>query len=128
MHIFTELVQTPLLPRLDYKFCDNFPFYEGFPNIPNIWIHGDNLPLRYTIENKGKDGRKFVNFPITTRFEDKEPRLITVTVDVEEGNAVTFDSYTQESIDIKRVMASGSFPVYFDYEQINGHKYWDEGF
>lgn len=118
---------TPLLPRLDYRFCDNFPFYEGFPNIPNIWIHGQNLPLRDRLENKGKDGRKFANFPITTKFEDKEPRLITVTVDVEEGNAVTFDSYTQESIDIKRVMASGSFPVYFDYEEINGHKYWDGG-
>jgi predicted acylesterase/phospholipase RssA len=24
-------------------------------------------------------------------------------------------------------MASGSFPVYVDYEEINGHKYWDGG-
>ena len=70
----------------DDRFLDNF----GFPS--NVWYVYDNKPLRDSI-------KKSVSFPIATRYYDlnkqqlKQPRLLTVSVDVEEGETVVFDSY-----------------------------------
>ena len=70
-----------------------------------------------------------------------EPRFHAVSVDVQYGKAVTFDSYSRKStfqnydpggyidhaveydkgIMREHVMASASFPVYFDYEIVDGH-------
>ncbi len=61
----------------DDRFLDNF----GFPS--NVWYVYDNKPLRDSI-------KKSVSFPIATRYYDlnkqqlKQPRLLTVSVDVEE--------------------------------------------
>lgn len=83
-----------------------------------------------------------------------EPRLIVVSVDVALGQAVAFDSYPREDgsrkteygkydeqsdtfeqhtinydegIRIEHIMASASFPVFFDYEEIADRRFWDGG-
>jgi NTE family protein len=35
--------------------------------------------------------------------------------------------YYNSGLELKHVMASGSFPVYFTYEDIEGRKFWDGG-
>ncbi len=39
---------------------------------------------------------KFAKFPISTSFENGEPRLLLIAVDVQEGVPVVFDSYEKE--------------------------------
>jgi NTE family protein len=73
-------------------------------------------------------------------------------VDVAEGEAVTFDSYTKadgsrkseygkytkekgyenvikydEGVNIDHIMASGTLPEFYDYKDIDEHKFWDGG-
>jgi predicted acylesterase/phospholipase RssA len=71
-----------LPPRIDSKFFDNFI-------IPNIWYHYDNSRLNETISRS-------IKFPIATSIDKKEPRLLAISVNVEEGETVTFDSYVKE--------------------------------
>ena len=71
-----------LPPRIDSKFFDNFI-------IPNYWYRYDNSRLNETISRS-------VKFPIATSIDKKEPRLLAISVDVEEGETVTFDSYVKE--------------------------------
>lgn len=100
--------------QLDDRFFDN----GTIPN--NIWFQYKNDELKESI-------KKFVDFPISTTPEDREPRLIVVSVDIAEGAAVTFDSYDsqQGSISLENVMASASIPLFYDYEVIKEKKYWD---
>ena len=73
----------PILPpKIDTKFFDNF-------NLPNIWYRYDNNRLKETIKNA-------IGFPIGTSHADMEPRLLAISVDVEEGETVTFDSYVKD--------------------------------
>ncbi len=87
------------------------------------------------------------NFPL--RQVMGNPRLLVVSVDVADGATVTFDSYSKESkygrlnkgsnkfskrvitydkgIELKHVMASASIPLFYDYEIIQRHKFWDGG-
>ena len=37
-----------------------------------------------------------IRFPIATSLDKREPRLLAISVDVEEGETVTFDSYVKE--------------------------------
>jgi predicted acylesterase/phospholipase RssA len=69
-------VFVPKTPLLDNRFFD--------PS--NTWYIYDNKPLKASIE-------KFAKFPISTSFENNEPRLLLVAVDVQEAAAVVFDSY-----------------------------------
>ena len=69
----------PKIPKLDNRFFD--------PS--NTWYVYDNEPLKQSLE-------KFANFPISTSFEKKEPRLLLVAVDIQEGVPVVFDSYEKE--------------------------------
>ncbi|MFL6486582.1 MAG: hypothetical protein ACJ71D_07745 [Nitrososphaera sp.] len=39
---------------------------------------------------------KFAKFPISTSFENGEPRLLLVAIDLQEAAAVVFDSYEKE--------------------------------
>jgi NTE family protein len=78
-----------LPPKIDFKFFDNFI-------VPNIWYRYDNSLLKETINGA-------IKFPIATSFDKKEPRLLAISVDVEEGETVTFDSYAKEKgIDTRR--------------------------
>jgi NTE family protein len=65
---------------------DDNRFYD---NILNKLVHSDNAPLEKSI-------RKYADFPIATSFDQKQPRLLIVSVDVLEMSAVTFDSYKKE--------------------------------
>jgi NTE family protein len=120
---------------LDEKFFD---FGVSLPN--NLWIRYSNDRLRESIEKHAK-------FPIAT--SNGEPRLLVVSVDVADGATVTFDSYSKKSeygrlnkgsyksskraitydkgIELKHVMASASIPLFYDYEIIQRHKFWDGG-
>jgi NTE family protein len=72
-------VFVPKMPLLDNKFLD--------PS--NTWYIYDNRPLKESLE-------KFAKFPISTSFENDEPRLLLVAVDVQELIPVVFDSYEKE--------------------------------
>ena len=71
-----------LPPDTDSKFFDNFI-------VPNIWYHYDNHRLRETINGS-------IKFPIGTSYNEQEPRLLAISVDVEKGETVTFDSYVKD--------------------------------
>jgi len=71
-----------LPPKIDSKFFDNFI-------VPNIWYRYDNSRLKESI-------KRSVRFPIATSHDKQEPRLLAISVDVEEGETVTFDSYVKE--------------------------------
>lgn len=122
---------SPLAPIFDYKFFDLY----------NTWFRFSNEPLKRTLE-------KFAKFPIATNHEESQPRLLLLSVDVADGLPVTFDSYRQEDgsrkteygsyirtqdnigigfehvirydqgITSDHVMASGSYPVNFDYASL----------
>jgi NTE family protein len=72
-------VFVPKTPLPDYRFFD--------PS--NTWYIYDNRPLKESLE-------KFAKFPISTSYEDNEPRLLLVAVDVQELTPVVFDSYEKE--------------------------------
>ena len=132
-------------PQLDYRFFDNNPLF--LPT--NLWTRYSNSPLRKSLERIDSHGDKFVNFPLSTSFENQEPRFLAISTDVQQGKAVTFDSYSTKStfesydpdlLDNKEytieydnglmeehIMASASFPLYFDYEQVDGRKLCDGG-
>jgi NTE family protein len=130
-HVFS-----PLIPTLDSKFLDLYG---------NTWFRFSNEPLKRSLE-------KFAKFPIATSFEDNQPRLILVAVDVADGLPVTFDSYPKadgsrkteygryisqkgneigferiikydKGITSDHVMASGSYPVNFDYASLEVESY-----
>jgi NTE family protein len=72
-------VFVPKTPLLDNRFFD--------PS--NTWYIYDNRPLKESLE-------KFAKFPISTNFENDEPRLLLIAVDVQELTPVVFDSYEKE--------------------------------
>ena len=55
----------------------------------NTWYLFSNEPLKKSLE-------KFAKFPIATSYEENEPRLLLVSIDVQDGTAVVFDSYKKE--------------------------------
>jgi len=97
---------------------------------------------------------KFAKFPIASTFEDNQPRLILVSVDVATGVPVTFDSYAKkdgsrkteygrylrqqdgkeigfehvirynDGITLDQVMASGCYPINFDYTLLEVESYY----
>jgi len=118
-------------PKEDNRFFDS----------QNKWLIYDKTPLRKSIE-------QYAKFPISTSFEKGEPRLLVISVNIEEGISTTFDSYKNSSgdkkaqsnetifktkiksdngIDIKHVIASASLPGFYTSEDIDGNKYCDGG-
>ena len=123
-HVFS-----PLTPMHDRRFFDFFG---------NIWYRFSNEPLRKSLE-------RFAKFPIATSHEENQPRLLLVAVDVADGAPVVFDSYAKEDgsrkseygryitqedgngvgfehrmkyddgITVDHVLASGCYPVNFDF-------------
>jgi hypothetical protein len=130
-------VFSPPIPVRDNRFFD-FMW--------NTWYRFSNEPLRKSLE-------RFAKFPIATSFEENQPRLILVAVDVAKGAPVTFDSYAKEDglrkteygrylkqqdgkeigfesiiryndgITVDQVMASGCYPVNFDYSLLEVERY-----
>ncbi len=94
----------------------------------------NNDPLRRLLEKK-----YLKDFSLKTK--PPEPRLLLITVDVQEGTTVTFDSYQDQTkyenhiieypngITIDHVLASASVPVHYDYTTIEAkystRKFWD---
>jgi NTE family protein len=71
------------VPQWNYKFLN--PFTDLMPS----WRY-DYTPLRSYLS-------KFIDFPIKTSFEKGEPRLLLVSVDVQDyTDAVIFDSYKKQ--------------------------------
>lgn len=127
------------------KFSDFFEQSNYNPRPTNR--HYVYYSLKRTLE-------RFADFPIKTK--QGEPRFLLVTVDVQTGDAVTFDSYTPEAIyhdeknticnkrgvEIDHALATGTFPGFFDFPKFkvkvnnseNGikneeeHIFWDGGF
>ena len=85
------------LPPFDDRFFDNF----SVP-INNTWYVYDNQPLKESLE-------KYATFPITTNYKENQPRLLLVSVDVQEGSVVTFDSYEKDKSRNTRESVYGEF-------------------
>ncbi len=80
----------------------------------NTWYLYSNEPLKKSLE-------KFARFPIATSYEENEPRLLLVTVDVLEGTTVVFDSYKKE--DGTRKTEYGRYGPEFARERNKGDGY-----
>jgi len=122
---------------------DDTKFFDK-PDLLNTWPLHSSRPLRESIE-------KYASFPISTEFDKNndaklceqlqkypQPRLLLFSIDVAEGETVTFDSYPKEDgsrkseygdnpklvieyddgISIDHVMASGTVPEFHDYAPI----------
>jgi predicted acylesterase/phospholipase RssA len=114
-----------------------------FSDKSNIWYRYNNDGLRDSL-------KRFANFPISTSFDKKEPRLLVISVDVQEGETVTFDSYAKpdgvrkteygydkntgafentieysQGLTAEHIIASSAVPGFYDFEEIQGHKFWD---
>jgi NTE family protein len=130
-------------------FSRPFPAHDKkfFDFIWNTWYRFSNEPLRKSLE-------KFAKFPIASAHEENQPRLILVSVDVADGVPVTFDSYSKEDgsrkteygryikqqdgkeigferviryddgITVDQVMASGCYPINFDYTLLEVESYY----
>jgi NTE family protein len=88
-HVYLPKFSTPCLPfnglpPFDDRFFDNF----SVP-INNTWYVYSNQPLKQSLE-------KYATFPITTKYNENQPRLLLVSVDVQDGSVVTFDSYEKD--------------------------------
>lgn len=128
-------------------FSPPIPAYDKkFDFLWNTWYRFSNEPLRKSLE-------KFAKFPIATAYEENQSRLILVSVDVADGLPVTFDSYAKEDgsrkteygryikqdgkeisfehviryndgITLDQVMASGCYPINFDYALLEVESYY----
>lgn len=78
--------------------------FRGVPNVfspfktleDKRFMDPMNTHYLYSIEPLKKSLEKFVKFPIATSYQNNEPRLLLVSVDVLEGSTVVFDSYEKE--------------------------------
>jgi NTE family protein len=122
-------------------------FYPHRPSRDSRFYDSDNTWYRYSNEPLRRSLERFAKFPIATKKEDNQPRLLLVAVDVSDGIPVTFDSYPKDDgtrkteygrfltdngneigfehvvhyddgITSDQVMASGSFPVNFDFAKL----------
>jgi predicted acylesterase/phospholipase RssA len=125
----TPNVCWPLPPIPDVRFAD--------PD--NTWFVNSSEPLQKTIERYSKVENN-ENLRIATNWNNKEPRLLVVSVDIAEGKTVTFDSYHKkdensedsvyeggDGITIDHVMASGTIPLFYNFREIGGRKFCDGG-
>ncbi len=130
-------------------------FYPHGPTHDNKFYDSDNTWYRYSNEPLRRSLERFAKFPIATIQEENQPRLLLVAVDVADGIPVTFDSYPKEDglrkteygrfighndeeigsehiihydkgITSVHVIASGSYPVNFDFAKIEVESYHSE--
>jgi predicted acylesterase/phospholipase RssA len=113
-------------PAYDEKFFDD----SRLDDINNLWFRYSNYPLKQSI-------KKYVSEKLKTN-SPKEPRLLMCSVDVEEGETVVFDSYSEKSeyaydkvkkryehtlnykdgLMVEHILASASIPLLFDYQWV----------
>jgi predicted acylesterase/phospholipase RssA len=127
-------------------------FYPHGPTHDNKFFDSNNTWYRFSIEPLKRSLERFAKFSIATTKEEDQPRLLLVTVDVADGIPITFDSYPKkdgsrkteygrfisredkeigfehivhydEGITSNHVIASGSYPVNFDYAEIEVDSY-----
>lgn len=118
-------------PQLQLRYFDPSSLF-------NKWYQYDNRKLRELIKKK-------VAFPIgKSTDENSIPRLLALSVDIEEAEVVTFDSYTGKSeygykeetgqyneetgqyqqvkydqgLMVEHIMASASVPIHYDFELV----------
>ena len=124
-----------------------FTKFFDFSEISNIFPpRPDNRHYIFYSLQKTLEG--FARFPIKTK--EGQPRFLLVTVDVQTGDAVTFDSYSEETkynddkntiytnrgVEIQHALATGTFPGFFDYPKFKvemgtkneEHIFWDGGY
>jgi NTE family protein len=112
-----------------FLFPFSTPIFNKFFDYTSLalWHQYSNAPIRSSIEMFAK--RLSNGQLIKTRYYDNEPRLLLVSVDIENAKTTTFDSYDtkeyQEGISLNHVIASAAVPKFFAYEEINGQKFWD---
>jgi predicted acylesterase/phospholipase RssA len=128
-HGTPQVCSAPFILKLDTKFGDQKD---------NLWYHHTNKPLentiiRYSFNQDSEEKR------IVTSLEKQQPRLLVISVDVADGEIVTFDSYHKEAeepnntiyncdgITIDHIMASGTIPEFYDFRIIGGRQYCDGG-
>src|SRR5215204_1866000 len=119
-HIFRPLFIYPFSTPGSNKFFD-------YSSPTAKWFQYTNLPLRNSISNSAnmlKDDNNQKG--IKTNYDEKEPRLLLIAVDIGEAESRTFDSY-KENITINHVLASAAVPKNYPYVDIDGNKYWDGG-
>jgi len=69
----------------------SFGKYFDFANTLNLLFRPDNK--HFPTHSLKKTLEQYVHNPIKTTRKNKEPRFLSITVDVQTGDAVTFDSY-----------------------------------
>jgi NTE family protein len=119
-HVFRPLFIYPFSTPGSNKFFD-------YSSPTAKWFQYTNLPLRNSIESSAnllKDDKNRKG--IKTIYDEKEPRLLLIAVDIREAKSRTFDSY-KENITINHVLASAAVPKNYPYVDIEGNKYWDGG-
>ncbi|HEY7078660.1 MAG TPA: patatin-like phospholipase family protein [Nitrososphaeraceae archaeon] len=93
--------------------------------------------LQQTIE-RYSNAEKTEKLKIATSREQSQPRLLIISVDVAEGETVTFDSYyksdhsnnplyNDDGVNIHHIMASGTIPAFYKFKEIGGRKFCDGG-
>jgi predicted acylesterase/phospholipase RssA len=87
---------------------------KTFLDPSNVWYLYSNGPLKQSLE-------KFAKFPIATSYEKKEPRLLLVAVDVQEGSTVVFDSY--EKADGSRKTEYGRYGMEYAHNGNEGFEH-----
>jgi predicted acylesterase/phospholipase RssA len=116
-----------------------------FADPGNRWLVHDSSPLQNTIERYSQDRKDENNakMRIATSWDNREPRLLVISVNVAEGKTEAFDSYHTNAeedpknslyegngIIIDHVMASGTLPEFYKFREIppeGGRKFCDGG-
>jgi hypothetical protein len=104
---------TPCIPLNGFPILDD-RFFDNFGLLNNTWYLYSNQPLKESLENYGK-------FPIATSFNQNQPRLLLVSVDVQEGAVVTFDSYPKDVQGTRRESGYGEFVLPENKDPKKGH-------
>ncbi len=125
-HMFSSHLQN------DEKFMESF----------NVQYRTNNNILGNFLDEE------FIDFPITTSYDSKEPRFLLTTIDVKSGDVVTFDSYNTKTsygndleivieypkgIEKKHLMSSASLPQNSKHHKIKDvdgktRIFWDGSF
>jgi NTE family protein len=128
------------IPPLVWPFYNSPKFFDWTDRstlslLRNLVPRADNK--HFLLWSSKETLNKFVHFPIKTKIPD--PRYLLVTIDVETGDAVTFDSYDKNTkyyseygdgqtkhtilyengVEPELVLASGAFPNLFDYPKFS---------